>query len=514
MKFGGIFVKSIALYAFIQSTEALFGFGSDSEPVNQFKPFVAERTSNADKSVIRQLRKASMQEFWPLPENQNILIAGHGLQPPSTPVWLMRQAGRYLPEFREVRADVDFVTVCEDPILAAEVTLQPKRRYSGLDAVIVFSDILTVPAAMGMPLSMVPGAGPKFSFKLSTPEDIAKLNLRPDVENTLGYVFDAVFATRVGLTTGLKMNSEIIKGVNAATARSAVPIVPVIGFSGAPWTLFAYMVEGGGSRDGWVNAKTFLFRYPESAQIVLNALSEVVAEYLINQWDSGAQLLQIFDTNAGALSPDDYERWGAVYIRRIVTLIRAKRPQALILGFPLNRPLAEFKNSGLDGLSIGWGDNAEEMRSRFGWDRVFSYPTSSVASKEKESDNLVAQSIMRGCVVNEGRSEDNQIGTESCEGLPRVFKSWRPSRNPSASHPIAVQGNMDPHKLYGDDEFIRREVAMMMGDLAGPGYIANLGHGMEPGMRPEAVAVFIQAVKDYGVPPGEEVVKSLKQVRF
>lgn len=494
-------IKSLQLMSIIGTSGALFGFSAGD---GDFHPFVTQRTSDTDKNAIRELRLASMQETWPLPENQNILISAHGFQPPSTPVWLMRQAGRYLPEFREVRADVDFVSVCEDPILAAEVTLQPKRRYKDLDAVIVFSDILTVPAAMGMPLRMVPGAGPVFDFKISSPEDINKLNLHPNIEKTLGYVFDAVFTTRIGLINELKINVDMLKSVSASKAKNSYPVVPVIGFSGAPWTLFAYMVEGGGSKDGWVHAKKFLFQHPEAAQRVLNALAEIVAEYLVGQWDSGAQVLQIFDTNAGALSPEDYERWGAHYIRRIVTLIKYKRPQAIILGFPLNRPLESFKSSGLNGISIGWGESPAEMRNLFDWERIFVYPTNPSVS---ETD--VAQSVMRGCIVNEAKEDENQVGTESCSGLPKVFKSWVAKSRTGST--IAIQGNMDPHKLYGDEEFIRKEVSLMMSELAGPGYIANLGHGMEPSMRPESVSVFIDAVKKFGIPPGAEVVTQLKQ---
>ncbi|TFY76165.1 hypothetical protein EWM64_g7845 [Hericium alpestre] len=180
-------------------------------------------------------------DFPPL-KNDLLLRAARGEETERAPVWVMRQAGRYLPEFRELRKDHEFFEICRTPNLATEITLQPVRRYAGLlDAAIIFSDILVVPQAMGMEVLMNPG--PSFPDPLNTPADIAKLHATVDVDAELGYVFRALTQTRHALDGA----------------------VPLIGFSGAPWTLFAYMIEGGGSKT-FQKAKTWLFKYPEESQ--------------------------------------------------------------------------------------------------------------------------------------------------------------------------------------------------------------------------------------------------------
>lgn len=189
-----------------------------------------------------------------------------GEQTPRAPVWIMRQAGRYLPEFRAVRAQHEFFDVCRTPALACEVTLQPIRRFKGLvDAAIIFSDILVVPQAMGMEVLMTPG--PFFPDPLTTPSDVEKLRKDVDVDKELGYVFEAITLTR-----------KELKGE-----------VPLIGFTGAPWTLFAYMVEGKGTKL-FEKVKEWIFRWPEESKALLKRIADVVVDYLVGQVKAGAQV--------------------------------------------------------------------------------------------------------------------------------------------------------------------------------------------------------------------------------
>ncbi|TRM68474.1 hypothetical protein BD626DRAFT_116691 [Schizophyllum amplum] len=200
-------------------------------------------------------------------KNDLLLRAARGEKTERAPVWVMRQAGRYLPEFRAVRAHHEFFEICRTPELACEITVQPVRRYSGvLDAAIIFSDILVIPQAMGMEVIMNPG--PSFPAPLDTPEDALKLPQTVDVEKELKYVFDALTRTR-----------HELKGE-----------VPLIGFCGAPWTLFAYMVEGGGSKT-LQKSKTWLFKYPEESKALLKRIADVCVDYLVGQVKAGAQKL-------------------------------------------------------------------------------------------------------------------------------------------------------------------------------------------------------------------------------
>ncbi|KAJ8475467.1 hypothetical protein ONZ45_g15598 [Pleurotus djamor] len=271
-----------------------------------------------------------METGFPTLKNDLILRAARGEVTEHAPVWVMRQAGRYLPEFREVRASHEFFEICRTPELATEVTHQPIRRYSGLlDASIIFSDILVVPQAMGMEVLMNPG--PHFPDPLNTPEDIAKLSPTVDVEKELGYVFRAITMTRHAL------NGE----------------VPLIGFCGAPWTLFAYMVEGGGSKT-FQKAKTWIFKYPEESKALLLRIADVCVEYLVGQVKAGAQLLQVFDSWAGELSPYDFDQFSLPSL------------QAISLGGANHAlPLLADKG-GYDVLGIDWCIDPVEARRLVG----------------------------------------------------------------------------------------------------------------------------------------------------
>jgi uroporphyrinogen decarboxylase len=251
-----------------------------------------------------------------------------------TPVWIMRQAGRYLPEYREVRGQAgDFMSLCRNPELACEVTLQPLRRYK-LDAAILFSDILTVPDAMGLGLHFITGEGPKFKNPVRTADAIRDLRV-PDVEKTLGYVFEAVRTIR------RELNGE----------------VPLIGFAGSPFTVGTYMVEGSSSRE-FPNIKALAKDAPDVLDHLMNIVAETTIEYLNAQIDAGAQAVQIFDTWGAALEGDDFRRFSMASMQKIIDgLTREKdgRQIPVILftkgAGPLLTDLAE---TGCDALGVDW----------------------------------------------------------------------------------------------------------------------------------------------------------------
>ena len=217
-----------------------------------------------------------------------------------TPVWMMRQAGRYLPEYREVRAGAgDFMTVCRDADLACEVTLQPLRRFK-LDAAILFSDILTIPDAMGLGLYFSSGEGPKFERPVTSKAQVEALGV-PDPEQELAYVMNAVRTIR------RELNGQ----------------VPLIGFSGSPWTLAPYMVEGGPSKD-FAHVKTMAYDQPELMHQLLSLLADAVADYLSAQVRAGAQALQIFDTWGGSLSAAGYKEFSLKYMQRVLSRLPAE----------------------------------------------------------------------------------------------------------------------------------------------------------------------------------------------
>jgi uroporphyrinogen decarboxylase len=332
----------------------------------------------------------------------------------ATPVWMMRQAGRYLPEYRASRARAgDFMALCMNPELACEVTLQPLERYP-LDAAILFSDILTVPDAMGLGLYFEGGEGPRFRKTVRSAADVAALPV-PDPHRDLGYVMDAVRTIR------RELNGR----------------VPLIGFSGSPWTLATYMVEGGGSKD-FRRAKALAFDQPEVMHALLDKLAQSVIAYLNGQIEAGAQAVQIFDTWGGALGHAAYREFSLAYMRRIVAgLIRERegRPVPVILFTKNGAPwLDEIADSGADAMGLDWTVDIGDVRRRVG-DRV------------------------------------------------------------------ALQGNMDPTMLYANPARIRAEVGAILASYgAGAGHVFNLGHGITPEVDPEHARVFIEAVHELSAP--------------
>tara|TARA_Y100001968_G_scaffold302707_1_gene316222 strand:- start:1512 stop:2663 length:1152 start_codon:yes stop_codon:yes gene_type:complete len=327
-----------------------------------------------------------------------------------TPVWMMRQAGRYLPEYRASRARAgDFMGLCMNPEMACEVTLQPLDRYP-LDAAILFSDILTIPDAMGQGLYFETGEGPRFRKVIDTAADIEALPV-PDPEQDLGYVMDAVRTIR------RELNGR----------------VPLIGFSGSPWTLATYMVEGGSSKD-FRKTKAMLYDQPEAMHLLLDKLAQSVTSYLNGQIKAGAQAVQIFDTWGGNLSADAYQNFSLAYMRKIVSgLIREHDGRKIpVILFTKNGGLwlESIADAGADALGLDWTMDIGVARSRVG-------------SK------------------------------------------------------VALQGNMDPTVLYAKPEAIRAEVARILASYGkGSGHVFNLGHGITPEVDPAHAGAFIEAVHE------------------
>ncbi len=263
-----------------------------------------------------------------------------------TPVWIMRQAGRYLPEYREIRAKAgDFMTLCSTPELACEVTLQPLRRFD-LDAAILFSDILTIPDAMGLGLYFSEGEGPKFKTTISSASDINKLAI-PDPAGKLSYVTDAV--------------SLIRKELDGQ--------VPLIGFAGSPWTLATYMVEGGSSKT-FSKIKALLFEDPASAHNLMSKLADSVATYLNAQIEAGAQAVMVFDSWGGALTTPHYKDFSLAYMQQIVDqLIREKDGQKIpVILFTKGGGLwlQDIANTGCDGVGLDWSVDINLARQQIG----------------------------------------------------------------------------------------------------------------------------------------------------
>jgi uroporphyrinogen decarboxylase len=258
-----------------------------------------------------------------------------------TPVWMMRQAGRYLPEYRKIRATTDFLTLCKTPELAAEVTVQPVDIV-GVDAAIIFSDILVVPEAMGMRLELEESRGPRFPEPLTGLDDVERLRV-VDPEKGLRFVMDAIERTR-----------RVLNGR-----------VPLIGFSGAPWTLAAYMVDGSGSKD-FHRTKSMMLNEPQTFSVLLDKLTVMVRLYLEAQIAAGADAVQIFDTWGGILNPDHYRKWSLEPIFRIVSGMQRKNVPVIVFSKGAAHSLKEIAEIGADVVGLDWTVDIGEVRKLIG----------------------------------------------------------------------------------------------------------------------------------------------------
>jgi len=326
-----------------------------------------------------------------------------------TPVWVMRQAGRYLPEYRKVRKQAgDFMTMAQNPEMVCEVTLQPLRRFP-LDAVIIFSDILTIPDAMGLGLYFVTGEGPKFKRPIQNLQDVESLPVL-NVNTDLKYVMDGI----------------------ALTSKTLNEEVPLLGFCGSPWTLLTYMVEGGSSKT-FSKAKTFLLNQTKAAHLLLQKITDASIDYLNAQIASGANAVQIFDSWGGSLSPEMYQTFSLDYMKQIVAGVKSKHPDTPVIMFSkgVQHNLTKMADCDADCLGVDW-------------------------------------------------TTDLSLARELTQGK------------------VALQGNLDPCILFADDDVIRAEVKKVLTSFGdGNGHIFNLGHGMQPDMKPEKLAVLVDAVRTY-----------------
>jgi uroporphyrinogen decarboxylase len=262
------------------------------------------------------------------PKNDLYLKALRGEAVSRPPVWMMRQAGRYLPEFMELREKYDFFTRCQTPELASEITVQPLRRF-GMDAAILFSDILVVPQAMNIEVEMRPGFGPYLPNPIRTKEDLDRV-IVPDVQETLGYVFDAV-----------KMTLEKLDNS-----------IPLIGFAGSPWTILCYSVQGQGSKS-FDLAKSLCFSQPEVAHALLQKITVTTIAYLKAKVAAGVHALQIFDSWGGMLGPEDYNEFSLQYMRQIVDALKDLAPITLF-GKGCWFALSDMAETGASALGVDW----------------------------------------------------------------------------------------------------------------------------------------------------------------
>ncbi|WP_314878511.1 uroporphyrinogen decarboxylase [Haemophilus parahaemolyticus] len=328
-----------------------------------------------------------------------------------TPVWMMRQAGRYLPEYKATRAQAgDFMSLCRNADLACEVTLQPLRRYA-LDAAILFSDILTIPDAMGLGLSFGAGEGPKFARPIEHKIQVDNLPI-PDPEGELQYVMNAVRTIR-----------RELKGE-----------VPLIGFSGSPWTLATYMVEGGSSK-AFTKIKKMMYADPQILHALLDKLADSVILYLNAQIKAGAQAVMVFDTWGGVLAHEEYKTFSLQYMQKIVEgLIRENEGRKV--------PITLFTKGG--GLWL-------EVIAETGCDAVGLDWTVDI----REAKKLVG-------------------------------------------HKVALQGNMDPSVLYAPAARIEQEVKNILAGFGeGSGHVFNLGHGIHQDVPTESPNVFVNAIHEF-----------------
>ena len=321
-----------------------------------------------------------------------------------TPIWIMRQAGRYLPEYRAVRAKSDFLTMCKTPELAAEVTIQPVDLV-GVDAAILFSDILVIPEAMGMHLEMNEGKGPVFPNPIRTVGDAKNLK-EIDPAKDLKYVLDAITLTKKNLNNR----------------------VPLIGFSGSPWTLLTYMVEGKGSKN-FSEVKKLIYNNPELAHSILDKLANTVADYLSAKIEAGCNAVQIFDTWGGILSQKDFEEFSLRYVERIISQIKRKDEPVIFFAKGVHYNLSKLASIGADVLGLDWTMDLGKVRKKVG-DKVTLQgnmdPTVLYTNKNyiREETKRILESFGRGNghVFNLGHGVLPDIDPENVKALVQYVK--------------------------------------------------------------------------------------------
>jgi uroporphyrinogen decarboxylase len=327
----------------------------------------------------------------------------------------MRQAGRYLPQYRKIREKHDFLTMCKTPELAAQVTLQPVDII-GVDAAIIFSDILIIPEAMGMHLEMHEGKGPMFHNPVRTKDDVSRLK-KIDPWKDLKYVMDAV-----------SLSKKELDGK-----------VPLIGFSGSPWTLLTYMVEGKGSKNFSI-VKKLIYNYPSLAHEVLNKLTEAVADYLSTQIEAGVDAVQIFDTWGGILSPCDFEEFSLQYVTKIISLIKRKNEPVIFFAKGVNYDPAKLASSGANVLGLDWTVEIGKVRNVLQGKTALQGnmdPTILYANKEKIKNEVIkilkSYGSGSGHIFNLGHGILPDVEPENAKALVDFVKEESPRFHPQES---------------------------------------------------------------------------------
>ncbi|KKY26179.1 putative uroporphyrinogen decarboxylase [Diplodia seriata] len=358
-----------------------------------------------------------MTQLAPL-QNDLILRTARGEKVERAPMWVMRQAGRYLPEYHEAKGNRDFFECCRSPEIASTLTLQPIERFAGLiDAAIIFSDILVIPQAMGMDVVMVDKKGPHFPDPLRSPDDQQYKDIMArdvDVKKELQYVYDAITLTR----------------------KKLAGRVPLLGFCGAPWTLMSYMVEGGGSKM-FKEVKTWIYKYPDASKALLQRIAELCVDYLAEQVLAGAQMVQVFDSWAGELSPATFKVFSLPYLNHIA-------------------------------------DNLPKRLKELGQEAV---PMTVFAKG-------AWYALEDLCDTNY-----NVIGLDWLHDPAETYKI-------SQAKGKVVQGNADPGVLYGSRQAITATVEEMVRGFGGgkQGWIANLGHGITPFVNPDDLKFYFEEI--------------------
>jgi uroporphyrinogen decarboxylase len=322
------------------------------------------------------------------------------------PVWMMRQAGRYLPDYIKLRAKYSFFERCQTPELATEITIQPVEQV-GVDAAIIFSDILVVPQAMGLEVQMVEGKGPFLPDPVKNVNDLKRLR-KPDVHESLGYVFDA-----------LSLTKKTLDGR-----------VPLIGFAGAPWTLLCYMVQGKGSKT-FDEARAFCFSQPETAHHLLQMITDTTIEYLKGQVKAGADVVQVFDSWGGLLSPADFEEFSLRYIRQIITALKEITPTILFAKgawFALD----SMSTTGANALGIDWCVTAEQARKFAGNDITLqgnfdpARLLTSIPEIKKEVKKMISSFGVERYIANLGHGILPNVPVDHARAFVDDVKEWRP----------------------------------------------------------------------------------------
>ena len=344
-------------------------------------------------------------------KNKRILDVLNGIPVDKTPVWIMRQAGRYLPEYKKTRAEAgSFLDLCKNPELASEVTIQPIRRFD-LDAAIIFSDILTIPDAMGLELKFKDNHGPYFDHPINNLDDVKALSEK-NTASKLEYVAEAIIHTKE------KLNNEI----------------PLIGFSGSPWTLSTYMVEGSATKE-FRKVRSLVFSNPEILELLTKKLIDSISEYLIMQAKAGANILMIFDSWGGLLNTGNYEHFSLNPMKQIISNLRKNV-------ITKNTPIILFTK--------GCG----------GW--------------------------------------LNQISESGCNAIGLDWSTDISSARKIVGENICLQGNLDPCSLHGTEESLTHAASKIIDGYGfGHRHIFNLGHGIDQYVNPENLKILIDHVKEY-----------------